>query len=642
MSTIERLINTILDDFVDEDRRKFTYLSIDIQHYILHKSGTPIYYTGSFAEGLDNFDDVDRMRESLQFQVFDRDSNCYQPKSIIPIFVESVSTSGLSKRQKTKMFHKVTLGVLTIETENCHPGFARLLLKRKALPSLPFLNDIFVAYNGKQYVSSTKNLESWTSLGETTPSSRHGPSLRKVGAPKDDFVLCFRCGDNLKCTKVFRRLIPDLPKEDLVFHLVPTSHSDSKNAEIEFRWSFSVVETNIIRSFKKKEFQLYFLCKEILKTYFVCKTGNQKGLCSYFVKTVIFFMRDKYRIEFETESLIPLLRLFLRELKLSLLSKNLPNYFVRECNMYNELTEDLFRDSISIVEEIEGDIYSKILNCKIFQRYEGLRMLSSIYSLVSSLKDPKKEDLIVENILKEKMWRSVEGKEQTIKDIEDALRHQINFNQFQYMVSLVNRDNFSFSKLFIYVFDNLHELFEAKGYRSGTIDCFEYYFARYLAIFLMNTAPKNCCAETNKYHERINILINKSYVIPSLKPMDISSGILTEALYQYLCKNSEKALRLLLVYSWIPSSGRFAFFLTYANPNYSRSILSNDEILNKYFTTVAQDPMFYCSSKVLHLYLMLRVTQDTKFLDDIIKHEQNELCGHEQEFITFLKLELGK
>lgn len=80
MSAIERLINTILDDFVDEDRRKFTYLSIDIQHYILHRSGSPIYYTGSFAEGLDNFDDVDRMRESLQFQVFDRDSKCYQSK----------------------------------------------------------------------------------------------------------------------------------------------------------------------------------------------------------------------------------------------------------------------------------------------------------------------------------------------------------------------------------------------------------------------------------------------------------------------------------------------------------------------------------------------------------------------------------
>ena len=659
MPAIESLINTIIDDFVDEDRRKFTYLSIDIQHYILHAKGTPLYYTGSFAEGLDNFDDVDRMLENLQFQVFDRDSKCSQLKWVFPPnfmenhisnFMENYYIPDLPKRLKMDFLNR-SAGVLTIETENCHPGFARLLLEKEPLPIFGGLSDIFVTYNGKKYVSSTKYLKCWGSIREYVPYSRHGPSLRRIGAPKDDFVLCFRCGDNLKCTEGFRRLIPDLPKEDIVFHLVPTSHQDSKNAEIEFRWSFSVIETNIIRSFKAKEFQLYFLCKEILKTYFVGKRGNQKGLCSYFVKTMIFFMRDNYRTEFETQSLIPLLSLFLRELKLSLLNKNLPNYFVREYNMYNELTEDVFRDSIDTVERIEGDIFSKILNCKRFQRYEGLQMLSSIYSLVANLEDQKQEDLIVENLLKEKMWRSHEKnkfgffssfKEQTIKDLEDAIRHEITFTHFQYIVSLESKKDLSYSEFFIHIFNNLHELFKAKGYKSATIDCFRYYFARYLAIYLMNTAPKRLYAKTNKYHNLINVLTEKSIVIPSRKPIDISSGILTKALYQYLCKNNEEALRLLHVYSKIPSSGRFTFFLTYANPDYSRSILSNDDILNKYFTSVAQDPMLYCSSKVLYLYLMLRVTQCTKFLDDIIKHEQDEHCGHEQEFITLLKLELVK
>ena len=107
----------------------------------------------------------------------------------------------------------------------------------------------------KIYVSSTKYLKYWTSLRDV-PSSRHRPSLRRIGVPKDNFLLCFRCADNLKCTERFRPLIQDLRKEDVVFHLVLTSHPDSKNVEIEFRWFFSVIETNIIRSFKTKEFQL--------------------------------------------------------------------------------------------------------------------------------------------------------------------------------------------------------------------------------------------------------------------------------------------------------------------------------------------------------------------------------------------------
>ena len=71
--------------------------------------------------------------------------------------------------------------------------------------------------------------------------------------------------------------------------------------------------------------------------------------------------------------------------------------------MYNQLSEDVLRGSIDILEEIEGSIFSKILICKIFQRYEGVQMMSSIYDLATNLGDSKQEEVIVENLLKEKM-----------------------------------------------------------------------------------------------------------------------------------------------------------------------------------------------------------------------------------------------
>ena len=90
------------------------------------------------------------MCKSQQFQVFDRDGARDQSKGIFSNFLENHCIPGLSKKQKTEILNRSSWRVLTIETENCHPGFARLLLKREPSLNFAFLNDIFVIYNGKK------------------------------------------------------------------------------------------------------------------------------------------------------------------------------------------------------------------------------------------------------------------------------------------------------------------------------------------------------------------------------------------------------------------------------------------------------------------------------------------------------------
>lgn len=76
ISAKENIVHMLLDSFINQDRRDFGYLSIDIQHFIAHTLEYRNYYTGSFSEGLHNFDDHDYMLEEPFFIVYDSDSEC--------------------------------------------------------------------------------------------------------------------------------------------------------------------------------------------------------------------------------------------------------------------------------------------------------------------------------------------------------------------------------------------------------------------------------------------------------------------------------------------------------------------------------------------------------------------------------------
>ena len=642
ISAKENIVHMLLDSFINQDRRDFGYFSIDIQHFIAHTLGPRQYYTGSFAEGLHNFDDQDYMLEDPYFIVYDSDSECIKIHNTFHFDPTKNSAEFSNDFDLTKETLK---GMLMIENDKCMPGFAHLVLVKDPLYFRSPPEDIYTVYEGVKYLDAYKFIK--TRLGsKITRWEKHGPAIRIPGGPKDDDVFCLRCADDLKCTEQFRCLVPNLSKEEIVFHFVATSHPKSQNPHIEFRWSFSIIESNLIRKFGMKEFQLYFLCKEVVKTKFVKKRGDKKGLCSYFVKTIIFFMREKYAKEFQTQSVTCLFELFLCELESSLTQNFLPNYFVRENNMYCELSDELMKENIDVIHKIKKDIFLAILNCKIFLEHEGPRMLLSVYEAAKSNKNTCEEELL-EEIIKEKQFLQGAKKHElidyifqgqiTINDVVNVESYNNIWIAFQDILSGCTSPTQSVTTFYLSVYVELEKLFEEKHYKVETIESFRFYYGRYLALHLLSIAPKDFCGPNKKYHSLIKKLIKGTSTIPTLLPYDISSGHLTEALYQYLCKNKMEAF-LLLMKCLEFNSMRISFFLTARSPDYDRSILSNDKFLHKYLKSISYFGDIYIGSDILCMYLLLRITKQKRFLEDIKCYEEKGIMiGNEPLFISQVK-----
>lgn len=643
ISAKENIVHMLLDSFINQDRRDFGYLSIDIQHFIAHTLEHRNYYTGSFAEGLHNFDDHDYMLEEPFFIVYDSDSECIKTYKS---FHFNPGKNSAEFNRDINFTMETLKGMVMIENDKCMPGFSHLVLVKEPLYYPSPLEDIYTVCEGVKYLDAYKFIK--TRLGsQLTRLEKHGPAIRFSGGPKDDDVLCLRCADDLKCTEQFRRLVPNLSKEEIVFHFVATSHPKSQNPHIEFRWSFSIIESNLIRKFGLKEFQLYFLCKEVVKTKFVKKRGDKKGLCSYFVKTIIFFMREKYAKEFETQSVNSLFELFLCELESSLTQKLLPNYFVRESNMYCGLSDELIKENIDVIHKIKKDIFLTILNCKIFLEHEGPMMLLSVYKAAKSNKNKSEEEKLLQKIIKEKQFLQGARKhlvidyifrgQLTINDVVNVESYNNIWISFQDMLSECTSPTQSVTTFYLSVYAGLEKLFEEKHYKVETIESFRFYYGRYLALYLMSIAPKDFLGPNEKYHSLIKKLIKETNTIPTLLPYDISSGHLTNALYQYLCKNKMQAL-LLLMKCLEFNSMRISFFLTARSPDYDRSILSNDKFLHKYLKTISDFGDIYIGSDILRMYLLLRITKQKRFLEEIKCYEEKKIMiGNEPLFISQVK-----
>lgn len=127
----------------------------------------------------------------------------------------------------------------------------------------------------------------------------HGPCITFVDE-SHDVALCLRSKSWIAQAQewVYRNRV--WPSFELVSHIVsygplfvPIGTKYSLNEDLEWRISFSVAEKHLIYSFTHTQLLSYALLKILLKEVIELDTVCKGLLCSYFIKTVVFWVFEE-------------------------------------------------------------------------------------------------------------------------------------------------------------------------------------------------------------------------------------------------------------------------------------------------------------------------------------------------------------
>ena len=119
-------------------------------------------------------------------------------------------------------------------------------------------------------------------------------------------------------------------------HLVPKGHPLSLMKSLEWRLSFSVAERMLVWSFNHTQMQCYALMKIILKEYVKakCSKENKGVLCSYFIKTFLFWkFEETDPLFWKTQNFQGCLIYLLREFYKCLQKGVIRYYFIPRFNL---------------------------------------------------------------------------------------------------------------------------------------------------------------------------------------------------------------------------------------------------------------------------------------------------------------------
>ena len=116
-------------------------------------------------------------------------------------------------------------------------------------------------------------------------------------------------------------------------HVVPKGNPQSPNKHFEWRWSFSLAEKMLVRTFNIIQLQCYFLLKMVV--IFVINPMVLNGISSYQVKTVMLHMvENTHPTEWTKEKLAPCFSACLAKLLQCVEDGSCPHYFVPSYNLF--------------------------------------------------------------------------------------------------------------------------------------------------------------------------------------------------------------------------------------------------------------------------------------------------------------------
>ena len=228
-----------------------------------------------------------------------------------------------------------------IEDEMEFPGFTtlKLIAEGDAFNSPEY----FVETTNGMYFSNISFIRKFIEIGANLKQSAHGPCL----SDKDeamDIAFCFHLPSWPRQAEqwIYRHRPGQWPPEKLINNivnygciLVAIGPTQIENSELLWRISFSMAEKHLSHSMNYTQILCYALLKLSLKNI-IDRNDKVKGLlCSYFMKTAVFWLSEEISINtFQLQNLFHCYCLSLDKLITWVKCCYCPNYFIPEHNMF--------------------------------------------------------------------------------------------------------------------------------------------------------------------------------------------------------------------------------------------------------------------------------------------------------------------
>ncbi|XP_071126849.1 uncharacterized protein [Mytilus edulis] len=251
--------------------------------------------------------------------------------------------------EDTQIDFKPNITYFTIEEEDTQTGFPQLCLRYHTGPFV-FKNCV-EEIKGRFYLSNVTFKQQF--INKIYPTI-HGPCLSdKHGF--FDFACCLRCKSWVTQSKQWIiRSNNSWPgndvKESIIKHgvlFVPIGVKGSTKEELEWRISFSVGEKLLIYTFTHTQLQCYALMKILLKDVIAADVNCRDLLCSYFLKTLMFWVSEELPTSIwkPANLIFCFLRCFHRLLYCVKFSV-CPHYFIPENNLFENKIKGRARDTL--------------------------------------------------------------------------------------------------------------------------------------------------------------------------------------------------------------------------------------------------------------------------------------------------------
>ncbi|VDI40294.1 Hypothetical predicted protein [Mytilus galloprovincialis] len=230
-----------------------------------------------------------------------------------------------------------------METDTDHPGFTRLRLIAERRRENDFVsNESIVNTQTGLYLSTTNFLNHIKQSTKVYNLSTHGPCLSNTNQDVD-IACCLRSKylpyHAMPWKLRYRRQWPPNAIIDRIINygclLVPIGPRIMANCNLLWRISFSEAEKQLVHSFNFTQVLCYGLLKLTLKRIVNTNDDVKDLLCSYFVKTALFWVSEEVDIDtFQLPKLFICFDLCLNKLIAWVNNCYCPNYFIPEHNMF--------------------------------------------------------------------------------------------------------------------------------------------------------------------------------------------------------------------------------------------------------------------------------------------------------------------
>ncbi|XP_071144945.1 cyclic GMP-AMP synthase-like [Mytilus edulis] len=228
------------------------------------------------------------------------------------------------------------------DTDDVKPGFAYLrLMKGNTIKK----NLLYRGVDGQLFLSSVLLKQQFLNKGLPVV---HGPCVSDETG-RFDIAICPHSKSWITtASKWVTRSNKSWPTDEVKLRVinhgvlfVPIGTGGNLNEELKWRISFSVGEKFLIYSFNHTQLLCYALMKILLKDIISKSPGCKDLLCSYFIKTILFWISEEIPILVWTpDNLIPCFMRCFKRLMYCVEQSMCPHYFIPENNLFeNKIIE---------------------------------------------------------------------------------------------------------------------------------------------------------------------------------------------------------------------------------------------------------------------------------------------------------------